>query len=67
MFDSQNHPVYKQIASKVNGIAEMLGLDDLGTSTLRDFVIDTAHTQYQAGNKAGIAWVRGGMKKATAS
>lgn len=57
-------PIYKEIMSKANSIGEMIGLDDISTSTLREFVVDIAHSQYQAGNKAGIAWVRGGMKKA---
>ncbi len=62
-FDFRNLPIYKQIISKTNTIAETIGLDDLSTNQLRDFVVDTAHHQYQAGNKAGIAWVHGGMKK----
>ncbi len=62
-FNFRNLPIYKQIISEINTIAETFGLDDSSTNLLRDFVVETAHQQYQVGNKAGIAWVHGGMKK----
>ncbi len=54
---------YVELVSAINSLAEELGVDDLGTRRMRDFVVSTAKSQYTAGNKAGIYWARTGKNK----
>lgn len=54
---------YVELVSAINTLAEELGIDDLGTRRMRDFVVSTAKAQYTAGNRAGIYWARTGKNK----
>ncbi|OGL94650.1 hypothetical protein A2348_03440 [Candidatus Uhrbacteria bacterium RIFOXYB12_FULL_58_10] len=54
-----------ELIRSVNGLAEDVGLDDLGASRMREFVLSIAKSQYMAGNRAGIYWARNGKNKAT--
>ena len=47
-----------ELGAAVNGLAEELGLDDLSTQRLRDFIFGTAKEQFKAGNRSGIRWAR---------
>ncbi len=47
-----------ELGAAINGLAEELGLDDLSTQRLRDFVFATAKEQFRAGNRSGIRWAR---------
>lgn len=53
-----------QLISKVNALAEEVGLDDEGIFRFREFILSTAKAQYVAGNNAGIYWARHGKNKA---
>ena len=54
------------LLSATNSMAEQLGLDDLATTMLREFVLAQAKEQYKAGNRSGIRWARSQTEKATA-
>lgn len=54
---------YTELTTALNGLGEELGLDDIGTQRMRDFVVSTAKMQYMAGNRAGIYWARNGKNK----
>ena len=58
MSDVTTLPWYKELASSCNGLAEELGLDDFGTSKMREFVFAKAKEQFKAGNRNGIRWAR---------
>jgi len=58
MPDIANQPWYKQLASACNSLAEELGLDDFGSTKMREFVFATAKDQFRAGNRSGIRWAR---------
>ncbi len=47
---------YKALVNEINSVSEELGLDDMGTDRLRDFVVERAKDQFKAGNKSGIRW-----------
>lgn len=47
-----------ELGAAINGFAEELGLDDMSTQRLRDFVFGTAKDQFKAGNRSGIRWAR---------
>ncbi|HLD18051.1 MAG TPA: hypothetical protein VJB99_03165 [Patescibacteria group bacterium] len=47
---------YNTLITECNTLGEKFGLDDPGTSELRDFVTRIAKEQYQSGNKSGIRW-----------
>lgn len=49
---------YTELVQSVNGLAEELGLDDMGTQKLRDFAFEKAKEQFKAGNRSGIRWAR---------
>ncbi len=55
------------LVSKVNAIAEEVGLDDRGLDRFREFIVSTAKAQYVAGNSAGIHWARTGKNKSAAA
>ncbi len=55
---------YAELLNALNALGEELGLDDLGTERMRDFVVSTAKSQYMAGNRAGIYWAKNGKNKA---
>ena len=44
------------LLDKINVFAEQFELDEVETCTFRDFVVTTARSQYQVGNKSGIGW-----------
>ncbi|HBO99893.1 TPA: hypothetical protein DD617_01760 [Candidatus Uhrbacteria bacterium] len=48
---------YAKLVADCNSLSEQLGLDDLATSTLRDFVVQIARDQYKTGNRSGIKWM----------
>ena len=54
---------YVDLLRAINGLAEELGLDDLGTGRVRDFIVSTAKAQYMEGNRSGIRWARTGKNK----
>lgn len=54
---------YAELTAALNNLAEELGLDDIGTQRMRDFVVSTAKSQYMEGNRAGIYWARTGKNK----
>ncbi len=49
---------YADLVNETNGLAEEIGLDDMATTRLRDFVVAKAKDQYKAGNRSGIRWAR---------
>lgn len=49
---------YSMLATEANSLGEELGLDDMGTQKLRDFLFAKAKEQYKAGNRSGIRWAR---------
>jgi len=51
------------LISKINSIAEEVGLEEDGVSRFRDFIVSIAKAQYVAGNSAGIHWARTGKNK----
>jgi hypothetical protein len=51
---------FDKLTAGLNSLAEELGLDDMATSRMRDFVVGIAKEQYKAGNRAGIRWARSG-------
>ena len=52
------------LVSKINSLAEEVGLDDSGVHRFRDFIVTIAKAQFVAGNSAGIHWARTGKNKA---
>ena len=51
-------PWFKELVSKLNGIASEVGLDDLSVEKLKEFMLQVALTQYKAGNNSGIRWMK---------
>lgn len=49
---------YSELVASANGLAEELGLDDMSTKRLRDFIFEKAKDQFKAGNRSGIRWAR---------
>ncbi|OGL66992.1 hypothetical protein A2856_00675 [Candidatus Uhrbacteria bacterium RIFCSPHIGHO2_01_FULL_63_20] len=49
---------FMSLIASVQTLAEELGLDDLSTQKLREFVLTTAKNEYMAGNRSGISWAR---------
>lgn len=51
------------LVSRVNSLAEEVGMDDSAVARFRDFIVTIAKAQYVAGNSAGIHWARTGKNK----
>lgn len=47
-----------ELGAAINGLAEELGLDDMSTQRLREFIFENAKEQYRVGNRSGIRWAR---------
>lgn len=47
-----------ELGAAINGLADELGLDDMSTQRLRDFIFEKAKEEYKAGNRSGIRWAR---------
>lgn len=67
MENTTNKKWFEELISSINSLAERFGLDDLGTSELREFVIQTAREQYKVGNKSGARWAFKKMESETAA
>lgn len=49
---------HAKLVAATNGLAEELGLDDMSTQKLREFILTQAKEEYMAGNRSGIRWAR---------
>ncbi len=49
---------YTELVTSANSLGEELGLDDMSTRRLRDFIFEKAKEQFKAGNRSGIRWAR---------
>jgi len=47
---------HKQLTTQVNSLAEQFELDEVQSSTLRDFATTLSKDQYSKGSKRGAAW-----------
>lgn len=56
---------FMNLIASIQGVAEELGLDDLSSQKLREFVLGIAKEEYKAGNRAGISWARKNATKET--
>jgi hypothetical protein len=56
MLDTQKNHWLNILLDKINVFAEQFELDEVETSTFRDFVVTTARDQFKVGNKSGIGW-----------
>lgn len=54
---------FMNLIAAVQGMAEELGLDDLSSQRLREFVLTIAKDQFKAGNRSGISWARRNQPK----
>lgn len=47
---------YVEMTSKFNELAHNLGIEGPAVAELRNFMIETAKSQFKVGNKSGIRW-----------
>lgn len=57
---------FTKVLASINTLAEELGLDDMGTQKLREFVLAKCKEEYMTGNRSGIRWARMNPQKAQA-
>ena len=56
---------FMTLIGSIQALAEELGLDDVSSQKLREFVLNTAKSQFKAGNSSGIYWARKNPPKDT--
>lgn len=61
--DAKSQSWYSSLLGNITTMADQLELESEQRESLRDFIVDVAKTQYCAGNKAGIHWLRVQMSK----
>ncbi|TAK04123.1 hypothetical protein EPO34_03165 [Patescibacteria group bacterium] len=49
---------FMSLIGSIQGMAEELGLDDVSSQKLREFVLGIAKEEFKAGNRSGISWAR---------
>jgi hypothetical protein len=57
---------FMKVLASINQLSEELGLDDLGSQKLREFVLAKCKEEYMAGNRSGIRWARTNPQKVAA-
>lgn len=54
---------FMSLIASIQGMAEELGLDDMSSQKLREFVLNIAKEEFKAGNRSGISWARKNSSK----
>ena len=47
---------HTELTSRINSLSEQFELDEMQTSTLRDFITTLSKEQYRNGSKSGAGW-----------
>jgi hypothetical protein len=67
MQNAQKTNWLQTLSDNINALVHSFGLDESQANLFRDFVMTTARSQYQVGNKSGARWAFKKMREEAAA